>query len=196
MLAVFVIAMLASVLPSRLAQAAWQQGMVLALIDNSVVALVALVLLHLAAWINPGDLFSRALRDGAARWAVLAALLYVLLVPQQLVVAVVGPSFGQINSAGPLPRLKRNLEVILQQNQQRLRQQWRQREAASRADASANLLSPPLRASLSSLAYALAFAALTRRRGKRLSLLASLLFSGRGRSVQDPDLLGFEQDQV
>jgi len=240
MLAVFVIAMLASVLPSRLSQAAWQQGMVIALIDNSVVALVALVLLHLAVWINPADPFSRVLRDGAARWAVLAALLYALLVPQQLVVAVrshqnsasalqrqereinrrfvllrqavsqagssaelqhrletvVGPSFGQVNPAEPLPRLKRNLMLILQQNEQRLRQQLQQREAASRAEASANLLSPPLRASLTSFAYALAFAALARRRGKRISLLASLLFSGRRGPLQAPELLGIEPDQA
>lgn len=235
MLAVFVIAMLSSVLPARLADRAWQQGMVIALIDNSVIALLALVLLHLAVLVNPIDPFSRGLRDGAARWAVLAALLYALLVPQQLVVAirshqnsidaqqrqereivrrfvllrqavnqsgssaelqqrleaVVGPSFGRLNPAEPLPQLKRSLLTVLSQNEQRLRQQLRRRTEAQQADAQANLLSPPLRASLSSLAYALAFAALARRRGKRISLLASLLLGSRGRKLQQNDDVGY-----
>jgi hypothetical protein len=239
MLAVFMIAMLAAVFPSRLADPAWQQGMVITLVDNSVVALVALVLLHLAVLINPADPFSGALRDKAARWAVLAALLYALLVPQQLVVAlrshqtnaavsqrqereigqrfaqlrkavrqarghadlqqrlegVVGPSFGRLNPAEPLPKLKQNLEVILRQNEHQLRQDLRQRKGVTGFAANGYLLSPPLRASLSCLAFALAFAALARRRGKRISLLASLLFTGRLRPLQEPEQLGYEPDQ-
>jgi hypothetical protein len=239
MLAVFMIAMLAAVFPSRLADPAWQQGMVITLVDNSVVALVALVLLHLAVLINPTDPFSGALRDQAARWAVLAALLYALLVPQQLVLAlrshqanaavlqrqereigqrfaqlrqavrqarghtdlqqrlegVVGPSFGRLNPAEPLPKLKQSLAVILSQNEQQLRQNLRQRNRVSGFAANGYLLSPPLRASLSCLAYALAFAALARRRGKRISLLASLMLTGRSRPLRQPEHLGYEPDQ-
>jgi hypothetical protein len=114
---------------------------------------------------------------------------------QQRLEAVVGPSFGRVNPAEPLPRLKRDLEVILSQNEQRLRQQLRQRNGAGGPGANAHLLSPPLRASLSSLAYALAFAALARRRGKRISLLASLLLTGRLRPLQEPEQLGYEPDQ-
>ena len=83
MASVFVLALLASVLPGKLNDPAWQQGMLLALVDNAVIPLVALIVLHGAAWMNPGDLFSRGLRDGAARWAVPVALGFVLLVPLQ-----------------------------------------------------------------------------------------------------------------
>jgi hypothetical protein len=231
------IAMLAAVVPSRLADPAWQQGMVTTLVDDSVVALVALVLLHLAVLINPTDPFSGALRDKAARWAVLAALLHALLVSQQLVVAlrshqtnaavlqrhereisqrfvqlrqtvrqarghadlqrrlegVVGPSFGRLNPAEPLPKL--NLAVILRQNEHQLRQDLRQRKGVTGFAANGHLLSPPLWARLSCLAFALAFAALARRRGKRISLLASLMLTGRSRPLQDPEHQGYEPDK-
>jgi len=87
MLMVFVLAMLASILPGKLLEPAWQLGMVAALVDNAVIPLVALLVLHGAAWMNPGDFFSRGLRDGASRWAVAAALGFLLLVPLQGVVA-------------------------------------------------------------------------------------------------------------
>jgi hypothetical protein len=87
MLFVFVLAMLASILPGKLLEPAWQLGMVAALVDNAVIPLVALLVLHGAAWMNPGDFFSRGLRDGASRWAVAAALGFLLLVPMQGVVA-------------------------------------------------------------------------------------------------------------
>ena len=87
MLSVFVLAMLASILPGKLLEPAWQLGMVAALVDNAVIPLVALLVLHGAAWMNPGDLFSRGLRDAASRWAVAAALGFLLLVPLQGVVA-------------------------------------------------------------------------------------------------------------
>jgi hypothetical protein len=237
MLVLFMIAMLAAVVPSRLADPAWQQGMVTTLVDDSVVALVALVLLHLAVLINPTDPFSGALRDKAARWAVLAALLHALLVSQQLVVAlrshqtnaavlqrhereisqrfvqlrqtvrqarghadlqrrlegVVGPSFGRLNPAEPLPKL--NLAVILRQNEHQLRQDLRQRKGVTGFAANGHLLSPPLWARLSCLAFALAFAALARRRGKRISLLASLMLTGRSRPLQDPEHQGYEPDK-
>ncbi len=87
MLAVFVLAMLASILPGKLLDPAWQLAIVAALVDNAVIPLVALLVLHGAAWMNPDDQFSRGLRDGAARWAVLAALGFLLLVPLQGMVA-------------------------------------------------------------------------------------------------------------
>jgi hypothetical protein len=83
MLLVFVLAMLASILPGKLLDPAWQLGMVAASVDNAVIPLVALLVLHGAAWMNPGDFFSRGLRDGASRWAVAAALGFLLLVPLQ-----------------------------------------------------------------------------------------------------------------
>lgn len=83
MLAVFALAMLDSILPSRLLDPAWQLAMVSALVDNGVIPLVALIVLHLAAWLNPRDDFSGALRDGASRLAVGVALGFLLLAPLQ-----------------------------------------------------------------------------------------------------------------
>jgi hypothetical protein len=84
MLAVFVLSLLSSVLPSQLADPAWQLGFVTVLVDNAVVALVALLTLHVAARLNARDGFSASLRDGAARWAIAASLGFLLLVPLQL----------------------------------------------------------------------------------------------------------------
>ncbi|MEB3167923.1 MAG: HpsJ family protein [Synechococcaceae cyanobacterium] len=84
MLAVFLLAMLSSVLPARLGEATWQQAVAAALVDNAVIPLVALITLHVAARLNQRDGFSAALRDGAARWAILAALGFLLLAPLQL----------------------------------------------------------------------------------------------------------------
>lgn len=84
MLAVFLLAMLSSILPARLGEASWQQAMGAALIDNAVIPLVAMLTLHVAGSLDPGDGFSASLRDTAARWAVLAALGFVLLSPLQL----------------------------------------------------------------------------------------------------------------
>jgi hypothetical protein len=81
---------------------------------------------------------------------VLAALLYALLVPQQLLVALrshqnnavalqrqereISQRFVLLRRAGghvQLSQLKQNLEVILRQNEQQLRQELRQRNGAS-----------------------------------------------------------------
>ena len=84
MLAVFVLAMLSSVLPARLGEATWQQAMAAALVDNAVIPLVALMTLHVAARLDQRNGFSASLRDGAARWAILASLGFLLLAPLQL----------------------------------------------------------------------------------------------------------------
>ena len=122
---VFVLSLLASVLPGKLTDPAWQQGMLLTLVDNAVIPLVALIVLHGAAWMNPGDLFSRGLRDGAARWAVPVALGFVLLVPVQ----------------GVLAWRSHNLEH--QAQQQRLREVDQRfvllRQAVAQAESSADL---------------------------------------------------------
>lgn len=83
LLAAFLLAMVDSILPLRLADPAWQLAIVIALVDNAAIPLVALALLHVAAWSHPRDGFSAALRDGAARWAVPVALGFLLLVPAQ-----------------------------------------------------------------------------------------------------------------
>lgn len=68
---------------------------------------------------------------------------------QRRLEGVVGPSFGRLNPAEPLPKLKQNLAVILRQNEHQLRQDLRQRRGVTGFAANGHLLSPPLRASLS-----------------------------------------------
>ena len=66
MLFVFVLAMLASILPGKLLDPAWQLAIVAALVDNAVIPLVALLTLHGAAWMNPEDQFSRKRQSAKA----------------------------------------------------------------------------------------------------------------------------------
>jgi hypothetical protein len=244
MLAVFLLSLLSSLLPARLGEASWQLAFVTALVDNAVVALVALLTLHIAARLNAGDGFSASLRDGAARWAVAAALGFLLLVPLQLwngwrlqqadthsltrqerqverrfqqlrravseasslpelqrgLRQVVGSSaLPPLNPSEPLPELKRQLSTVLSRNEERLQQQLRhQRLNRAEARNGSGLIATPLRGALSCLAYALAFAALARRRGWTISLLAELLFTTlgpAGRALGGRSPLGDDPDQ-
>jgi len=243
MLAVFLLSLLSSLLPARLGEATWQLAFVTLLVDNAVVALVALLTLHIAARLNAGDGFSASLRDGAARWAVAAALGFLLLVPLQLwngwrlqqadthslsrqerqverrfqqlrravseassvpelqrgLRQVVGSALPPLNPSEPLPELKRQLSTVLSRNEEQLQQQLR-RQRLSRAEArnGSGLIATPLRGALSCLAYALAFAALARRRGRTISLLAELLFTTlgpAGRALGGRSPLGDNPDQ-
>lgn len=224
LLAAFLLAMGDSILPARLADPAWQVAIVIALVDSAPIPLVALAVLHTAAWMDPRNGFSAALRDGAARWAVIVALGFLLLVPltsfngwtlhaeavrleqrqqrqaeerfrllrqavdqaatpaelQQRLRQVVGPGLPPFDAATPLPELRRELRRILERNQRTLEQQLRRQRQRGRSPGGEGLLGSPLRAALACLIYAVAFAALARRRGQELSLLAGLLLAQPG----------------
>lgn len=68
-------------LPLQLLNPAWQVGLTAALIDNAPIALLGIVLPHLAAFVNPDDEKLQKRVAGLARLAVLASLGFLLLIP-------------------------------------------------------------------------------------------------------------------
>ena len=84
LLAFFVATVLNGALPLRLLDPTWLEGMVQLLLSQAFLALIALVLLHLAVVLNPESLRLRKRRDRYARFALAAALGYLLLIPLHL----------------------------------------------------------------------------------------------------------------
>jgi hypothetical protein len=84
MFGIYLISVGSIALPPRLLDRQWQLAVSAALVDNAIIPLVGLGQLHLAALLDPAGLRLRALRKGAARLAIAAALGFLLLVPVQL----------------------------------------------------------------------------------------------------------------
>jgi hypothetical protein len=75
----------ASAIPFRPLGTLWQLGLSSALIEAAAIPLVGLGLLHLAAYLNPDDPVLVRRRNVLARWAILAVLGFLLLIPVQAV---------------------------------------------------------------------------------------------------------------
>lgn len=73
-------------LPLAPLEPSWQLRVCTLLVDNAALPLIGLVLLHLAVHFQPGGRL-QARRDAAARWAVTAAIGFLLLLPLQAVSA-------------------------------------------------------------------------------------------------------------
>ena len=84
LLAFFALTILNGALPLRLLDPAWFEAMVQLLLSQAFLPLVALVLLHLAVVLNPDSTRLRSRRDRYARFALAAALGFVLLIPLHL----------------------------------------------------------------------------------------------------------------
>ena len=93
LLAFFVATILNGALPLRLLDPTWLEGMVQLLFSQAFLPLIALMLLHLAVVLNPESLRLRKRRDRYARFALAAALGYLLLIPLHL-----GATWGILNN--------------------------------------------------------------------------------------------------
>ncbi len=80
---IYGITLLAGVVPVRLLETTWQLRFISACLDAAPIPLVALGLLHLAAYLDPDNPVLQKRRDGLARLAILAVLGFLLLVPLQ-----------------------------------------------------------------------------------------------------------------
>ncbi|MBW4531677.1 MAG: hypothetical protein KME02_13425 [Aphanothece saxicola GSE-SYN-MK-01-06B] len=80
---VYLITLLASILPVRLLDTAWQLRFISASLDSATVPLVALGLLHLAAYLDPDNPTLQRRRSGLARLAIVAVIGFLLIVPLQ-----------------------------------------------------------------------------------------------------------------
>ncbi len=73
----------AALLPPRPLETAWQLNAVSTLVTPAAIPLVGLGLLHLASHLDPANARLRQRRDRLARWAILAVLGFLLLLPLQ-----------------------------------------------------------------------------------------------------------------
>ena len=73
----------ATAIPLRPLDTLWQLRVSSALISAAAIPLVGLGLLHLAAYLDPANAALERRRDSLARWAVLAVLGFLLLIPVQ-----------------------------------------------------------------------------------------------------------------
>jgi len=80
---IYLITLLASILPVRLLDTAWQLRFITASLDSATGPLVALGLLHLAAYLDPDNPTLQRRRSGLARLAILAVIGFLLIVPLQ-----------------------------------------------------------------------------------------------------------------
>jgi len=103
LLVVFAASVLNAALPLRLVDPRWLQGLIQVLLSQGFLPLMALVLLQLAAVLNPERSRLRRRRDRFSRLALVAAVGFVLLIPLQLVA-----TWGSLN------------QLASGQNQQRL----------------------------------------------------------------------------
>ncbi len=81
--AIYLITLLASILPVRLLDTAWQLSFISACLDSATIPLMALGLLHLAAYLDPDNPVLQKRRDDLARLAILAVLGFLLIIPLQ-----------------------------------------------------------------------------------------------------------------
>lgn len=105
LLAFFALTILNGALPLRLLDPAWQEAMVQLLLSQAFLPLIALVLLHLAVVLNPDSLRLRRRRDRYARFALAAALGFVLLIPLHL-----GATWSLLNQRLASDQAQQNLQ--------------------------------------------------------------------------------------
>ncbi len=111
---VFVAVIIASSLPPRLLNPAWQLRFVASMVNNGTIAVVAFVLLWLATILNPGNGRLRARRDQFAALATAAAIGYLLLVPLQIYAAWQGVSSVDSTRGAQLNRANARLQQLRQ----------------------------------------------------------------------------------
>ena len=114
LLMVFAATVLNAALPLRLVDPRWLQGLIQALLSQGFLPLIALVMLQLAAVLNPESSRLRRRRDRFSRLALVAALGFALLIPLQLI-----STWGSLNqqASGQNKQRLQGLAVIGQLRQ-------------------------------------------------------------------------------
>lgn len=83
LLGIFLVSVLVSAWPPKLLDPNWQLGLIQNLINNGSLALIGALLTHLAMAFHPGSDRLRARHIAFRRWALAAALGFLLLIPLQ-----------------------------------------------------------------------------------------------------------------
>ncbi len=217
--AVYLVSVLAFILPPRLLDPLWQLSSIKVAVEAAPIPLIGLALLHLGAYLCPQQTQLQNRRKVLARWAILAALGFLLIVPLQG--HAVLKSYRRSNSAAtqqqasatqradavrlaieqatssedlqnrlldlqrrnvllnldikrfeaiPLPSLKRQLLAQLDQAEG----QFKARVAPIDTATSDRITRETLRITVSSFAFALAFAACAQRKNSTVPFLVEL----------------------
>ncbi|MBW4529543.1 MAG: HpsJ family protein [Aphanothece saxicola GSE-SYN-MK-01-06B] len=83
LLVVFLAAVLTTALPPRLLDPQWQLQLIAVLVNSASLALIGCLVLPLAVWVDPDNQRLRARRNACRRWALAAAIGFLLLIPLQ-----------------------------------------------------------------------------------------------------------------
>ncbi len=79
----FALAVVSGSLPAQLLRLEWQKRFIALVIDNSGFPVVAFMLVHLAAYVDPDRRQLAGLRNSIRNWAVLITVFYLLVIPFQ-----------------------------------------------------------------------------------------------------------------
>jgi hypothetical protein len=111
---VYAVRIVSAALPPRPLETLWQLNLSSALLDAAAIPLVALGLLHLAAYLDPANTALGQRRDALARWAILAVLGFLLLLPLQALAAWNSVAAAQARVSRELTTATTNIALIRQ----------------------------------------------------------------------------------
>ena len=109
---IYIITLLAGIVPVRLLDTSWQLRFVSTCLDSAPIPLMALGLLHLSAYLDPDNPVLQKRRDGLARLAILAVLGFLLLVPLQTYAAWRNWSLARANVARQLSAATSTFDLL------------------------------------------------------------------------------------
>jgi hypothetical protein len=113
--ALFVISVLGVILPLRILDPGWQLRFGAVLVERGPLALLGVAMSHLASIMNPGDVKLRAKRNALVRFARLAVIGYVLIIPLQLSAVWRSTIVLSQQQSSRIVQARQNLQLMRQQ---------------------------------------------------------------------------------
>ena len=108
----YAVRIVATALPVRPLDTLWQLNISSALINAAAIPLVGLALMHLAAYLDPANATLEKRRDALARWATVAVLGFLLLVPVQALASWSTVATAKARLTTQLTTANRNFALI------------------------------------------------------------------------------------
>lgn len=112
LLVLYVAAVVAGLLPPAFLSTGWQLRAIRTILDSAFLPLLALGLLHLAAYLDPQNLALQNRRKLAARLAILAVLGFLLFIPLQVTAAWRTVAAGNANASRQLARANETFNIL------------------------------------------------------------------------------------
>mgnify|MGYP001806246809 CR=1 FL=1 len=112
LLILYIAAAVAGLLPPAFLNTAWQLKAIRTILDSAFLPLLALGLLHLAAYLDPQNLVLQNRRKLAARLAILAVLGFLLFIPLQVTAAWRTVAAANANASRQLARANETFNIL------------------------------------------------------------------------------------